>query len=438
MIGPENTRLYLQFTKIDLEEQNDCLYDYISIEDDETYERAGNSGNGASSGKSTAMLTPDNDRNYLSEDYASDGSDEIDRDRNKRNPFVVQSQKSATAFKRISIEPSFLSYVRWCGTHESNMTRFDFISASNTALIYFHSDYSVSGSGFSLTWKAVSMGGCPTQTYTAHDDFNTIESPNYPNVLLNNLNCKYVIYAASSRHIWLEFQSFNLIRDASVEIDLGNGAFVPFQLANQLNDGAFVSYQNRITIHLRTGDKPNGFGFKLAYKTCKRHALQLMQMFSLVLLYFCKFYCCNFMSEILWLLDCCLCFVRFYFPFDSVSAREQRNILLSNKTNGILNHLNYPQPQPTNIDFTQHIVAPLGEVILLELHNVGISESGCHSADRIEVCFAYASSSIGNEKLFKMWCLSFRFTIIMLTLMDPFGICANYPHWTIIIKTMRC
>lgn len=75
-----------------------------------------------------------------------------------------------------------------------------------------------------------------------------------------------------------------------------------------------------------------------------------------------------------------------------MSARQQRNILLSNKTNGILNHLNYPQPQPTNIDFTQHIVAPLGEVILLELYNVGISESGCHSADRIEVCTEYATT----------------------------------------------
>lgn len=287
MIGPENTRLYLQFTKIDLEEQNDCLYDYISIEDDESYERVGN-GDGGSFAKSTAMLTPDNDRNYLSEDYVSDDSDE-ERNRNKRNPFVVQSQKS-TAFKRISIEPSFLSYVRWCGTHqsESNMTRFDFISATNTALIYFHSDYSVAGSGFSLSWKAVRMSGCPTQTYTSSDDFNTIETPNHPNVLLNNLNCKYIIYAASNRRIWLEFQSFNLVRDASVEIDLGNGPFVPFQLANQLNDGIFVSYQNRITIHLRTGDKPNGVGFKLTYKTSER-ALQFLLL--PILFYFIEFIC---------------------------------------------------------------------------------------------------------------------------------------------------
>lgn len=86
-----------------------------------------------------------------------------------------------------------------------------------------------------------------------------------------------------------------------------------------------------------------------------------------------------------------------------MSAREQHNIILSNKTNGILNHLNYPQSQPTHIDYTQHIVAPLGEVILLELYNVGISESGCHSADRIEVCIACATLADGtHQKAIKM------------------------------------
>lgn len=78
--------------------------------------------------------------------------------------------------------------------------------------------------------------------------------------------------------------------------------------------------------------------------------------------------------------------IHFFSLFASVGIREQRNIMLLNKTNGILNYLNYPQVQPIDIDFTQHIVAPLGEVILLEVYDVGISESGCHSAHRIEVC----------------------------------------------------
>lgn len=64
---------------------------------------------------------------------------------------------------------------------------------------------------------------------------------------------------------------------------------------------------------------------------------------------------------------------------------EHRSIALLNRSNGVLNHLNYPQRLPSNIDFTQHIIVPLGDVILLEIYNVGISESDCHSANRIEV-----------------------------------------------------
>lgn len=64
---------------------------------------------------------------------------------------------------------------------------------------------------------------------------------------------------------------------------------------------------------------------------------------------------------------------------------ERRSISLVNKTNGVLYHLNYPKPIPSNIDFTQHIIVPLGDVILLEIYNVGISENSCHSSNRIEV-----------------------------------------------------
>lgn len=361
MIGSENTRLVLQFTKIDLEEQNDCLYDYISIEDDENYENLVHS---------ELSINSPNDRVNLSEDYMADAMNEDvdesseDQKRIKRSS-SMQSRKS-TDNKQISAEPSFQSYVRWCGTHESNMSRFDFISASNTVLIYFHSDYSVSGSGWSMSWKAISLSGCPTKTFTSSDDFNSISSPNYPNVLLNNLDCKYIIYGANNKKIWLEFESFDLVRDAVVEIDLGNGPFVPYRKSQQLNDGAFVSYQNRVTIHLRTGDKPKGAGFHLIYKTSKRHNQSIIIQLNLKI----KLLALMFFSS----------------SSSSVGNRQQRNIVLLNKANGILNHLNYPQPQPSNIDFTQHIVAPLGEVILLEVHNVGITEADCHTANRIEVC----------------------------------------------------
>lgn len=217
------------------------------------------------------MLTPDNDRNHLSNDYVSDVGGESDfgdsKELMRRKRDANGIAKKSLVFKHNAIEPSFLPYVRWCGTHESNMSRFNFISATNMVQINFHSDYSVSGSGFSLKWNAITLSGCPTETYASNDDFNSIDSPNFPNILLNNLDCTYVIYAASGKKIWLEFRSFDLIRDATLEIDLGNGPFMPFKKHQQLNDGTFVSYQNRISVHLRTGDKPKGGGFSCMYKT---------------------------------------------------------------------------------------------------------------------------------------------------------------------------
>lgn len=64
---------------------------------------------------------------------------------------------------------------------------------------------------------------------------------------------------------------------------------------------------------------------------------------------------------------------------------EQRSINLDNRTSGNLFYLNYPQTIPYEIDFFQHLVAPPGEVILLELHGVGFSEHGCHKSGFIEV-----------------------------------------------------
>lgn len=83
---------------------------------------------------------------------------------------------------------------------------------------------------------------------------------------------------------------------------------------------------------------------------------------------------------------------------------EQRSIALMNKTNGVLNHLNYPQRLPSNIDFTQHIVVPLGDVILLEIYNVGISESGCRSANKIEVSTSHATHKFYDENGEKFQC----------------------------------
>lgn len=71
--------------------------------------------------------------------------------------------------------------------------RLHFVSDSNEIDVHFHSDYSVSGSGFALSWRAVDVSGCPLHTLTAKEGLLT--SPNYPHFLLDRLDCSTTILA---------------------------------------------------------------------------------------------------------------------------------------------------------------------------------------------------------------------------------------------------
>lgn len=71
---------------------------------------------------------------------------------------------------------------------------------------------------------------------------------------------------------------------------------------------------------------------------------------------------------------------------------EQRTINLSNQTTGKLYHLNHPQRMPQDIEFTQHLIAPLGDVILLELYGVGFRKNGCSNGAGIEIYDNYADA----------------------------------------------
>lgn len=75
------------------------------------------------------------------------------------------------------------------------------------------------------------------------------------------------------------------------------------------------------------------------------------------------------------------------------SVVAQKVIDLANNSYGQLYYLNYPQPLPVNVDFTQHIVAPIGKVILLELHGVAFSKEGCRFGSSIEVLDNYADNN---------------------------------------------
>lgn len=67
---------------------------------------------------------------------------------------------------------------------------------------------------------------------------------------------------------------------------------------------------------------------------------------------------------------------------------EHRVVHLSNSTLGRVYHLNYPQPMPQNIEYSQHLIARLGDVISVELHGLRFTNGSgeCNDSNVIEVC----------------------------------------------------
>lgn len=79
-----------------------------------------------------------------------------------------------------------------------------------------------------------------------------------------------------------------------------------------------------------------------------------------------------------------LCFFCVPFSVGQMERRERIINLTSNDT-GYLYQLNYPHDMAENVDFTQHLVAPFGHNILLELHGVEFTENGCQDNNLLEV-----------------------------------------------------
>lgn len=75
---------------------------------------------------------------------------------------------------------------------------------------------------------------------------------------------------------------------------------------------------------------------------------------------------------------------------------EERTITLANNSNGFLQQLNYPRDMPQNVDFVQHLIVPLGEVISLELHGVVLS-AGHNCRDNYDYDSDPTADGYGDE-----------------------------------------
>lgn len=246
--------------------------------------------------------------------------------------------------------------VKYCGNHDNNMNRFDFVSQTNEAELRFHSDYSISRGGFYLHWYSVDITGCPELTLTAKEGI--IQSPNYPNFLLANLDCTFTVLAPPSKRVWLEFTDFNLtadgyankseflVEEAVVNLKLGYNSplIYPYSNPDILTDGAFLSYSEKLILKLRTRNRPSGRGFKAIYKTL-------------------------------------------------AAIDEERIVDVQNTTSGTLLHLNFPDNPPRNSTFIHHFIAPVGHVISVELYHAKLNNSGCLEDKSIEVYDNYADTN---------------------------------------------
>lgn len=247
IIAPKKSRVIVQFQQMDIEYQEECLYDYVSIQDTEFYHAI------SQSKGLNQKMSPSQKINI---DYQNG---------NEKQRFI-----RSLDFANDHTLPSFQSYVRWCGKHSGDMSSFDFISRSNEILINFFTDNSIAGEGFSAMWRSIDISACTNaQTLTSRD--GNLSTPNFPHFLLHNLNCSYHIQAPIGRKILLEFLAFDVGFDASVHVDLGDGIlFQPLSDKNVISDGVYVSKGDRVKIHLQTNSRPLGKGFNLIFRTSKQ------------------------------------------------------------------------------------------------------------------------------------------------------------------------
>lgn len=258
IVAPEKSRIVVQFQKIDIEEQEECLYDYVSIQDID-FDLTSTRRDIEMAVKAPAHFPTVSDGNSV---YKSEGSlvDEMHQ-HEPYQKFILLNNSSTS-----SAQSSSKSYVRWCGKHESDMAKFTFVSKTNELLFNFFTDYSIPGEGFSALWRSVDISSCPGHTFTSR--VGVLTSPNYPFFLLHNLDCTYTIQAPTGRRIWIDFNEFDIANDAKLIVELGDGSQVQLQKEKHfIGDGAFVSYSDRVSIILKTGYNPQGKGFKMTYKT---------------------------------------------------------------------------------------------------------------------------------------------------------------------------
>ncbi|XP_071089298.1 uncharacterized protein [Haliotis cracherodii] len=153
---------------------------------------------------------------------------------------------------------------RYCGT--SDVPR-HLLSTDNQADVTFETDYSVTGSGFLLSWMWLDMKDCTEKTLT--EEYGNISSFNFPFAFPDAMNCQIVIQGVPGNRVFLELEYLNLpvgpgnylevliAQNASLRVGNSSSVSLPLRL---------VSSSANMTLFLKSASVPANCGFRGTYK----------------------------------------------------------------------------------------------------------------------------------------------------------------------------
>ena len=163
---------------------------------------------------------------------------------------------------------------RYC--HSSQQRHF--LSLQNHTTLTFITDYSVTGSGFALSWRWVDPSQCQAHINTAES--GNVTSFNYPYVFPDAVRCTTVLTAAKNKRLFMEFVYLKLSDDGGCNysyVEVWTGGNEHHRLCRNTNtslyDMSFVSLENKLKIVFVSPQLERNDGFILTYRKRKYYQI---------------------------------------------------------------------------------------------------------------------------------------------------------------------
>lgn len=163
-------------------------------------------------------------------------------------------------------EKTTRSLMKICGTPERPST--PVVTTTNTAIVRFYSDNSLSHDGFRLEWVVRGCGG------ELRKDYGRITSPNYPSSYPVNIECKWYITVSPGSAIRLTIHKYDLEASSRCYYDYlriysGLDETSPKLLElchKETSSQSVTSSGNHMYIYFRSDVTVSGRGFDISYR----------------------------------------------------------------------------------------------------------------------------------------------------------------------------